>query len=150
MELIRDTFVLVAPDCPASAAIVPRARPSGPTVAALQHEFLTTRPYVLTLEDLMLAVRAHREGIAPAEAQARAAELRVQLLGKPYPCMRASPLPKIYGWGVHHDGEGRIALYGVESEEYARFAAGGPGLQVVAAMRNKRAFYEPPEVKPRD
>lgn len=139
MELIRDTFVLVAPDCPASAAIVPRARASGPTVAALQHELLTARPYALTLEDLMLAVHVRREGLTPAAAAARAAEIRAQLLGKPYPCMRASPLPKTYGWGVHHDGEGRIALYGVESEEYARFAAGGPGLRLVTAMRNKRA-----------
>ncbi len=139
MDFIRDTFVLVAPDCPASAAVVPRARASGPTVAALQHELLTARPYTLTLEDLMLAVHVRREGLSPAEAEERAAEIREHVLGKPYPCMRASPLPKTYGWGVHYDGEGRIALYGVESVEYARFAAGGPGLRLVTAMRNKRA-----------
>ena len=53
--------------------------------------------------------------------------------------MRASPLPKKYGWGVHHDRAGRIALYGVESEEYRRFASGAGGVKVVMALRSKRA-----------
>jgi len=36
----------------------------------------------------------------------------VALLSKPHPCLRASMLPKRYGWGVHYDGNGRITLYG--------------------------------------
>jgi len=140
MELITDTFVLVAPDCPVSCGTIPVPRGPAPTVAVLQHELLTSRPYALTLEDLMVAVHVRREGLSEADAKARAAEIRATLFGKAYPCMRASPLPKKYGWGVHHDGAGRIALYGVESPEYGRLASNaGGGVAVVAAMRSKRA-----------
>lgn len=139
MELIRNTFVLVAPDCSAPAGAAPKVRASGPTVAGLQHELLTAGPYTLTLEDLMLAIHIRRAGLSPAEAEARSEEIQTSLFGKPYPCMRASPLPKTYGWGVHHDAEGRIALFGVESAEYGRFAKGGQGIEVVTAMRSKRA-----------
>lgn len=52
--------------------------------------------------------------------------------------MRASALPKRYGWGVHHDGAGRLALYGVESDAYRDLARGADGLAVVKAMRNRR------------
>ena len=136
MDLITDTFVLVAPDCPAAAGVAPKPRAAGPTVAVLQHELLTARPYKLTLEELYVEVLARRTG--RTDAQGRAA-VRAELAAKPQACMRASPLPKQYGWGVHYDGRGRLALHAVESAEYRRFAAGAvAGVAVVAAMRSKR------------
>lgn len=139
MELITDTFVLAASDCPVSCGTAPVPRGAAPTVAVLQHELLSARPYALTLEDLMFAVHVRREGLSKADAKSRAAAIRAVLFGKPYPCMRASPLPKKYGWGVHHDSSGRIALYGAETPEYRRLALGAGGVEVVAAMRSKRA-----------
>jgi hypothetical protein len=54
--------------------------------------------------------------------------------------MRASALPKKYGWGVHYDSAGRLALFAMESDEYRGFAAGAVrGIKVVAALRSKRA-----------
>ncbi|WP_165248835.1 DUF6157 family protein [Paludisphaera soli] len=140
MKPIRNTFVLVATDCPAGRGKPPVARGEKPTVASLQHELLTTRPYTMTLEDLILAVHVRRAGMSEQEVAERDESIRAELFAKPHPCMRASPLPKTYGWGVHHDDEGRIAIVGVESEEYARFARGEvAGVEVVPAMRNKRA-----------
>lgn len=40
---------------------------------------------------------------------------------QPYACVRASPLTKKYGWGVHYDGQGKIAIHAVDSQEYRRF-----------------------------
>jgi hypothetical protein len=139
MEPIINTFVLIAPDSRAAAATAPPPRGTAPTVASIQHELLTARPYSLTLEDLIFATHARRSGLSEAEAKLREAEIRAELFAKPHPCMRASPLPKTYGWGVHHDSDGRIALYGVETEEYRRFASGAvEGIEIVAAMRSKR------------
>ena len=140
MEPITDTFVLVAPDCPGIAGMVPVAKGANPTVAVIQYELLTARPYSLTLEDLIFQTHVRRAGLTKSEAKARTSEIRAALFAKPHPCMRASPLPKKYGWGVHHDASGRIALYGVESEEYRRFASGTvAGVEVVTALRSKRA-----------
>jgi hypothetical protein len=138
MKPIANTFVLVAPDCPAKAASTPTPRGEKPTVASLQYELLTARPYALTLEDLIFETHVRRSGLSKAETKTRAEEIRAALFAKPHPCMRASPLPKHYGWGVHHDGDGRIALYAVESDEYRRLAAGTDGVRVVTALRSKR------------
>jgi hypothetical protein len=132
--------VLVAPDCPVTAAVVPVAKGSAPPVATIQHECLTSLPYQLTLEDLIFEVYVRRAGLSRKEARSRDAEIRAELFAKPQACMRASPLPKRYGWGVHYDEGGRLALYAMESEEYRCFAAGKvAGVKVVTALRSKRA-----------
>lgn len=138
MEAIKNTFVLVAPDCPVKAAVIPVTKRAAASVAVIQHECLTAQPYKLTLEDLYFEVHVRRAGLSQAEAKARAAEIRAALFAKPQACMRTSPLPKRYGWGVHYDEQGRLALYPMESKEYRRFAEGQvDGVKVVAALRSK-------------
>jgi len=44
---------------------------------------------------------------------------------------------KRYGWGVHSDSNGRIALYAVESDEYAKLSK-DKNLKHLKAMRSKR------------
>ncbi len=64
-----------------------------------------------------------------------------ELFAKSHPCMRASPLPKKYGRGVHSGSQGRLALYDRDSEEYRRFVAAGERgeLKLTAALRSRRA-----------
>jgi hypothetical protein len=138
MTAITNTFVMVADDCPAAAGEVPPDRGGEPTVAALQYQLLAAKPYQLTLEDLIFEVCVRRLGVSAAELLRRGATIRAELLAKSHPCLRASPLTKRYGWGAHHDGAGRVALYGVGTADYRRLAAGGPALAVVKAMRARR------------
>src|SRR5687768_11740790 len=100
MDRITDTFVRVAADCPADAGVLPATRAAKPTVAAIQYGLLTARPYALTVEDLIFETHVRRAGLTEAEARSRGAELRAALFARPQPCMRASDLPKRYGWGV--------------------------------------------------
>ncbi len=53
------------------------------------------------------------------------------------PCLRTSPLAKTYGWGIHSDAAGRVALVGMESERYAAFVADDATVKT-AAMRSGR------------
>jgi hypothetical protein len=39
-------------------------------------------------------------------------------VSKGHPHLRVSALPKRYGWGIHNNAEGKIALIAVESPEY--------------------------------
>jgi len=133
-RLVRDTFVLVADDCPAAASEPPPLREGPKTLARLQYELLSERPYALTLDDLDAAVHFAKNEVPEDGREAE----RSALLAKGRPCMRASPLTKRYGFGAHHDSEGRIALVPVESERY-RALGEEAGLSVVRAMRNKRA-----------
>jgi Family of unknown function (DUF6157) len=106
-----NTLIEIAPDCPVAEGSVP---PKPGTVAAMQYEKLMAAPYTRTSDELIFEVFAERSGIDKGEwAAARAA-----FFSKGQPCLRSSPLVKTYGWGVHHDAEGRVALYGAETAQY--------------------------------
>ena len=126
----RDTFIVVSPDCPASEGTMP---PKPGTVAAMQHERLLAKPYSMTSDDLLFGIFADRNEI-PAKLRGAA---RAEFFSKGQPCMRSSPLVKTYGWGVHHDGKERVAIYPLGSSKYAELAKGKTGA-VVAGMRSKR------------
>ncbi|WP_432494156.1 DUF6157 family protein [Kineococcus auxinigenes] len=138
----RDTFISVAGDCRAATGQAPPAR-ARPTVAGVQHAMLTARPGHYTQEEVLLAsspgLRA-REDVGDLE-QLPAEELQrllVEHFAQPRACLRASPLPKTYGWGLHHDEHGRITLHAVDSAEYARLST-DTSLTQLEAMRSRRA-----------
>jgi hypothetical protein len=101
-----DTFIRVAEDCPVDAGIVPAARGERKSIAAIQHELLTDRPYRYTHEDLIFEVHIRHKAIPQDVLKAQGDAIRAELFRKNHPCMRASPLPKTHGWGVHFDGTG--------------------------------------------
>ena len=134
-----DTFIAVAPDCPVDCGTEPR-QSATPSVALLTFRLINDEPYAHTSDDALFAVHAARHGV-PAE---RWPTERAEFFAKPRACLRASDLPKRYGWGVHHDADARVALYGMETPDYAAFVAGmrltsgGAVVAVVNAMRSKR------------
>lgn len=126
-----DTFITASADSKATAGTVP-TKPG--TIAAEQYRLLSERPYQLTSDDLLFEVHAIRNGIAEAD---RTAE-RAAFFAKPKACLRASPLVKQFGWGLHHDAEGKVAAHGVETDAY-RALANRADLKVVPGMRSSRA-----------
>jgi hypothetical protein len=128
------TFIQVAEDSVAVTAEIPPPGAKAPTVAALQHELIAAHPYELTSDDVLFEVHARRHDI-PAEDRL---EARQEFFAKGQACLRSSPLGKRYGWGIHHDAQGRVALAAVESEEYAALAS-DETLRQLTAMRSKRA-----------
>lgn len=135
----QDTFIQVAADCPVTQGVIPTARGAHKPVHVLQYELLDAHPYQYTHEDLLFEVHVRHKRIPPDERNSRGPEIRAELLAKPHPCLRASLLPKKYGWGIHYDGEGRIALVPMESEAYRRFTEEGAAIKLVKALRSKRA-----------
>jgi hypothetical protein len=129
-----DTFIEVAEDSRAIGGEVPPAKGGEPTVAGLQYALVAAAPYAHTSDDVLFEVHATRHGVPDAE---RAAE-REKFFSKGQPCFRSSPLAKRYGWGVHSDSAGRIALVAVGSPEYEALAT-DPGVRHLKAMRSKRA-----------
>ncbi len=134
-----NSFIQVAPDCPATTGEIPVARGETKSVPVIQYELLSQHPYRFTQDELIFEVHVRHKRIPKSEVSRRRDELWKELFQKPHPCLRASMLPKRYGWGVHYDHKGRIALVATDSQEYAQFAdgkCGGPKL--LLAMRNKR------------
>lgn len=129
-----DTLIEVAEDCPAERAEVPPTKGDTGSVAALQHAMIANDPYRFTSDDVLFEVFAIRQGVPES---AKGAE-RKGFFAKDQACMRASPLGKRYGWGVHHDSQGRVALVAVDSERYRELLS-DDSIKKVKAMRSKRA-----------
>ncbi len=136
------TFIQVAADCPVTSSIVPVAKGDTKPIHVLQYELLTARPYHYhyTHEELLFEVYIHHKAISQAELALHRDELWEVLLQKNHPCLRASLLPKKYGWGVHYDHAGKIAIYPMESADYQAFSQPtGDTPKQLMALRSKRA-----------
>lgn len=128
-----NTFIEVADDCPIKAGEIPLQKGNDKTMANLQFDIIKDNPYKYTSDEVLFEVYAIRNKIRDKEIEIE----KKKFFSKGQPCFRASPLTKRYGWGVHSDQEGKIALYAVESDEYKNFSK-DRNLKNVKAMRSKR------------
>jgi hypothetical protein len=134
------TLIAVADDCPVDAATVPAPRGERPTIAVLQHRMLADRPGELTQPDVLFETWLARQDLPRRPPAAELARLRAELFSRPQACLRASPLPKLLGWGLLFDRAGKITLCPRQSAAYRDIVAGKRrGITVVKAMRSKRA-----------
>lgn len=130
----QDTLIEVADDCPVTEAQVPRARGAKKTKALVEYELLVNRPYEYTEEDIAFDVYAILHEIPKAIWL----EERTQFLSKGHPHLRVSALPKRYGWGIHNNSDGKIALVAVESPLYKQLL-NDPRITKIKAFRSTRA-----------
>lgn len=127
-----DTFIEVAEDTKVSCGTKPTSKDKK-TIAEMQYEMLVNNPYKFTSDDLFFQVFAERNDLTKAEYK----QAKEQFFSKGQPCFRASPLTKTYGFGVHSDNNGKVAIYGMETEQYQIFL-NDTKLKKVKAMRSTR------------
>jgi Family of unknown function (DUF6157) len=128
-----DAFIEIAEDCPTSIGVIPPKKENANTVASIQFELISKNPYKFTSDDVLFQVFADRNALAKNEYK----EAREKYFSKGQPCFRASPLTKRYGWGVHNDKDGKIAIYGAETAEYQKFI-NDKNTKIIKAMKSAR------------
>ncbi|QQS00775.1 MAG: hypothetical protein IPK37_18665 [Austwickia sp.] len=126
-----DTLITLAADTKATSAVPPPAGKG--TVAERQFAMLAGHDYEFTSDDVIFTVHADRAAIPPGERAAA----RAVFFAKGQPCLRTSPLPKTYGWGIHADAAGRVALVPVGSARYDELLA-DESTTKTQAMRSSR------------
>jgi hypothetical protein len=122
---LPNSFISVAEDCPVYIAEIPPAR-DPKTIPGVEFDTVFSNPYEYTSDDALYEANAKRRGIN-----------RQEFFAKKQPDFRLSPLTQRYGWGVHSDENGKIALYAVESVEYEMFA-NDASLTQLKGNRSKR------------
>ena len=132
-----DTFIQVAEDCPATQSTTPSPYRGRPSVAGIEYELLTERPYTYNNEELIFEVHVRKNEIPAEDLWERRDKIWNDLFKKSHPDLRSSALTKRYGWGVHYNADGKIALYGMETDEYQNFVESGI-FTVLTATRAKR------------
>jgi len=128
-----NTFIEIAEDSSVRVGEMPPVKGDKKTVANLQFEQIYENPYKFTSDEVLFDVFAIRKEFTDGELN----EQRDQFFSKGQPCFRASPLTKSYGWGIHNNEEGKIAMYARESDEYQNFLLDDK-VKKVKAMRSKR------------
>lgn len=127
-----NTFIEVAEDCPVDFAEIPPDKKVKSAVRT-QYEMIANHPYEFTSDDVLFSIFAEKNAIT----QSQKIEKREQYFSKGRACLRASALGKRYGWGIHYNDEGKMAVYGMDSHEYEKLVA-NPDLDHVKAMRSSR------------
>ena len=130
-----NTLIEVAEDCPATVGEVPLTKGNERSIASLQFEMISQNPYKYNSDEVLFHCYAIKKGLANAEMKTE----KEVFFSKGQPCFRSSPLAKRYGWGIHNNQEGKVALFGVETSEYKKFAK-DKALKIVKAMRSKKAL----------
>lgn len=128
-----DTFIEVTEDTKVSIGTKPPSKGDKKTVAEMQYDLIAGNPYKFTSDDVFFRIFAERNNLSEEDYK----PAREQFFSKGQPCFRASPLTKSYGFGVHSNSEGKIALYGMETEEYRQFVSDAK-IKKVKAMKSKR------------
>jgi hypothetical protein len=93
-----------------------------------------TGSYKYTSDDVLFSIYAAKNDVADKDIDKE----KSRFFSRGHPCFRSSPLPKRYGWGVHSNAEGKIAIYAVDSDEYKKLAK-DRDVKHLKAMRSKRS-----------
>ncbi|MEP6512732.1 MAG: DUF6157 family protein [Parafilimonas sp.] len=128
-----NTFIEVAEDCPAISGEITPMKGNEKTIANIQFEMISQNPYKYNSDEILFHCFATKKGLTKNELQTE----REIFFSKGQPCFRSSPLTKRYGWGIHSNAKSKIAMYGVETNEYKKLVT-DKNLKIVKAMRSKR------------
>lgn len=128
-----NTLIEVSEDCPADKAETPPVKIDKPTIANFQFDQLINHPYQFTSDELLFQQHIRKNDIIEADFDSE----KEKFFSKGQPCLRTSPLTKRYGWGIHYNDLGKMALYARESENYQQFVA-DKTISKIKAMKSSK------------
>ena len=100
----RNVLIQVAEDCPENKGTKPLSERMHDTIACIQFDELSKNPYKYNEEEFQKQVHHIRRGKT---------ELNITKYD-----IRRSELSKKWGWGIHINEGGKLALVGCEIEKY--------------------------------
>ena len=127
----QNSFIEVAEDCPVNRGEIPPVKKTGETIANMQYDMLSNNPYGFTSDEILFQCHIIKNNLQ----EKNPAQLKEQFFSKGQPCFRASPLTKRYGWGIHCNNEGKMAIFGCETKEYKTFSK-DKTLKILKALRS--------------
>jgi len=129
-----NTLIEIAEDSPATKAEVPKPKGGKKTKPVIEYEMIANHPYKYTEEDIAFETYAVLHNIPKAIWPKE----RETFLSKGHPHLRVSALAKRYGWGIHNNAEGKVALIAVNSLKYKKLMK-DPRTTKIKAFRSESA-----------
>jgi len=128
-----NTLIEIAEDSPATKAEVPKPKGGKKTKPVIEYEMIANHPYKYTEEDIAFETYAVLHNIPKALWPRE----RQTFLSKGHPHLRVSALAKRYGWGIHNNAQGKVALIAVNSLKYKKLMK-DPRTTKIKAFRSAR------------
>ena len=128
-----NTLIEIAEDSPATKAEVPKPKGGKKTKPVIEYEMIANHPYKYTEEDIAFETYAVLHNIPKALWPKE----RQTFLSKGHPHLRVSALAKRYGWGIHNNAQGKVALIAVNSLKYKKLMK-DPRTTKIKAFRSAR------------
>ena len=129
-----NTLIEIAEDSPATKAEVPKPKGGKKTKPVIEYEMIANHPYKYTEEDIAFETYAVLHNIPKALWPKE----RQTFLSKGHPHLRVSALAKRYGWGIHNNAQGKVALIAVNSLKYKKLMK-DPRTTKIKAFRSESA-----------
>lgn len=127
------TFILISDDSPAQASKIPVSNRKKRTISEIEFALLHENPGYYTQDELQFEVHMIHKGIPEVNRDGE----KVRFLEERRACMRASSLPKRFGWGIYFDANGKAEMVPVESEKYQKLKQQDE-IKKVKAMKSKK------------
>lgn len=128
-----NTLILISDDCPVQESKIPESNRKTKTLAEIEYELLSEKPGYYTQDELQFEAHMIHKGIPEISRD----EEKMRFLAKSRACMRASALPKRFGWGIYFDQNGKAEVVPAESEKYQELIQ-RDDIEKVKAMRSKK------------
>lgn len=125
MEKYINTLIQVAPDCPRKKGTPPVSATKSLTTLEVRYDVLNNNPYKFTYDEFLREVFINRLGRDEADLNFDSRTLR------------RSRLCKQWGWGIHGDEFGRLALVGCETPRYKQLQNHSK-IKKINCSRNRR------------
>ncbi|MFI5450556.1 DUF6157 family protein [Pedobacter sp. UC225_61] len=129
-----NTLIEVSEDTKATSGSKPPAKDKK-TIAEMQYELIAQNPYKYTSDDIVFQVFADRKDLTKSEYK----QAREVFFAKGQACLRTSPLAKTYGFGIHSNSSGKVAIFGMETSEYQKYLDDPKTEKLKAMKSNKRS-----------
>ena len=126
-------MILISDDSTAKESQVPTSNRKKKTVAEIEYELLHEKPGFYTQEELQFETHVRHKEVQKENRE----EEKERFFGKSRACMRASALPKRFGWGIYFDSNGKAELVPVESAKYQDLQK-RENIKLYKAMKSKR------------
>ncbi len=114
---LKNTFIQISETCPFRFGLPHKLRLNINSIAHYQYQMLFENPYAFNAEELLFSAYAIHHNIDPVLWKFE----QYKYVVKEQPNLRSSPLCQTYGWGLHCDEHGGIALCGAETDLYTEF-----------------------------
>ncbi|SEQ48225.1 hypothetical protein SAMN05216232_2570 [Virgibacillus subterraneus] len=127
------TFILISDDSPVQASKIPVSNREKRTISEIEYALLHENPGYYTQDELQFEVHMIHKGIPKENRHGE----KILFLEKSRACMRASSLPKRFGWGIYFDTYGNAEMIPVETEKYQELKQQDQ-IKKVKAMKSKK------------